>query len=244
MSAAPTDENINHWDQWGEDCALIDVPLSEEQIRAFQCFYELLVEANKTTNLTRITALEDFLYRHLLDSIAVSPLIPNGSKLADIGSGAGIPAIPLAIARPDLQITAVESVGKKCAFIRSAQESLNLSNLEVVNERSEDLGRNPDYREKFDTVTARAVAALPVLLELCLPLTKPGGKFLAMKGLSYEAELEASARALKTLGGQFKQLHTFTHPKLEAARILEFDKTTPTPSQYPRQAGMPSKKPL
>jgi 16S rRNA (guanine527-N7)-methyltransferase len=236
--------NINHWEQWQADCGQIGVPVTDVRVALFQRFYDLLTEANRTTNLTRITEPEDFLYRHLLDALAILPLIPLDASLADIGSGAGIPAIPLAIARPDLRITAVESVGKKCAFIQSMKESLDLSNLEVLNDRSELVGQKPEYRERFDVVTARAVAALPVLLELCLPLVRVDGQFLAMKGLSYEAELEAAAHALKTLGGCLKEVRTFNHPRLEGSRVLVFEKATRTPKQYPRQPGTPSKKPL
>jgi 16S rRNA (guanine527-N7)-methyltransferase len=236
--------NINHWEQWQADCGQIGVSVPDVQVALFQRFYDLLTEANRTTNLTRITEPEDFLYRHLLDALAILPLIPPDASLADIGSGAGIPAIPLAIARPDLRIIAVESVGKKCAFIQSAKESLDLSNLDVLNDRSELVGQKPEYRERFDVVTARAVAALPVLLELCLPLVTVGGQFLAMKGLSYEAELEASAYALKTLGGRLREVRTFSHPRLEGSRVLAFEKVARTPKQYPRQPGTPSKKPL
>ncbi|HEY9686742.1 MAG TPA: 16S rRNA (guanine(527)-N(7))-methyltransferase RsmG [Coleofasciculaceae cyanobacterium] len=236
--------NINHWEQWQADCAQIGVPVPDAQVALFQRFYGLLIEANRTTNLTRITEPEDFLYRHLLDALALLPLIPPDASLADIGSGAGIPAIPLAIARPDLRITAVESVGKKCAFIQSVKESMDLSNLEVLNDRSEALGQKPEFREYFNVVTARAVATLPVLLELCLPLVTVGGQFLAMKGLSYEAELEASAHALKTLGGRLKEVHTFNHPRLEGSRVLVFEKVARTPRLYPRQPGTPAKNPL
>jgi 16S rRNA (guanine527-N7)-methyltransferase len=232
------------WTQWRTDCQRLGVPVTDEQQARFERFYAQLVEANRSVNLTRITALEDFLYRHLLDSLTLAPLIPPQARLADIGSGAGFPAIPLAIARPDVTVTAVESIGKKCRFIQAVQESLPLPNVIVRAERSEALGQHPDTRERFDCVTARAVAALPVLLELCLPLVRPGGLFLAMKGLSYEAELTAAKQALKTLGGELKEVKTFPHPKLEGSRLLVIAKTRPTPKPYPRSAGLAAKKPL
>jgi 16S rRNA (guanine527-N7)-methyltransferase len=236
--------NTGLWDIWQTACQALGVTLEDVQRAALERFYLQLVEANQTTNLTRITAEEEFLYRHLLDSLVVSPYIPPNAKMADVGSGAGFPAIPIAIARPDVRVLAVESVGKKCQFIQAVQENLNLPNLSVSNERSETLGQKTDTREQFDVVTARAVAALPVLLELCLPLLKVGGRFLAMKGLSYEAELEASQKALKTLGGELKQVLSFPHPRLEGARVLVFEKSAPTPKAYPRAAGLPAKKPL
>ncbi len=236
--------NLTLWDQWRNDCQSLDVTLTDAQTDQFQRFYTHLIEVNRTTNLTRITALEDFLYRHLLDSLTVAPLLPANARLADIGSGAGFPAIPLAIARPDLQVTAVESVGKKCAFMEEAAQQLQLSGFTVRNQRSETLGQDPQTRARFDVVTARAVSALPVLLELCLPLLKTGGLFLAMKGLSYEAELDAAQNALKVLGGKLQQVKTYEHPALSGARLLVFEKVKATPSQYPRPIGIPAKSPL
>lgn len=244
------DIEAGQWRQWQEDCQSVGVDISEAQQALFARFYALLSEANQTVNLTRITAPEDFLYRHLLDSLTIAPLIPANASVADIGSGAGFPAIPLAILRADIQMIAVESVGKKCNFIHACQEALNLANLTVLNLRSEDLGRKTgaphpqNRREQLDVVTARAVAALPALLELCLPLLKKGGRFLAMKGLNYEAELNASGNALKLLGGKLLEVKTFEHPRLKDSRLLVFEKTTRTPDIYPRTAGLPAKKPL
>lgn len=238
------DTYTNQWRQWQDDCQQIGVAISNGQRTQFERFYDALTEANRTVNLTRITALDDFLARHLLDSLTIAPLIPQNARLADIGSGAGFPSIPLAIARPDISVLAVESIGKKCKFIQEMQETLNLSNLSVSNARSEDLSRQPNVRESFDVVTARAVATLPTLLELCLPLVKKGGLFLAMKGLSYEEELQASGNAFKTLGGKLKEVKTFSQPGLEGSRLLVIEKAARTPDTYPRSAGLPGKKPL
>ena len=236
--------NPTLWGHWRDACHSLGVTINDAQTDQFQRFYTHLIEVNRTTNLTRITALEDFLYRHLLDSLTLTPMIPPNATLADIGSGAGFPAIPLAIVRPDLQITAVESVGKKCAFMAEAAQQLQLSGFTVRNQRSETLGQDPQTRARFDVVTARAVSGLPVLLELCLPLLKTGGHLLAMKGLSYEAELDASQNALKVLGGKLQQVKTFEHPTLSGARLLVFEKVKATPAQYPRPIGIPAKSPL
>jgi 16S rRNA (guanine527-N7)-methyltransferase len=238
------DTETTQWTQWRKACHALGIELADHQQSLFQQLYHQLTEANRSVNLTRITALEDFLYRHLLDSLAIAPLLSPSARVADIGSGAGFPALPLAIVRPDLQITAVESIGKKSNFIQAIQTSLNLENLTVLNERSENLGHQKPMREQFDAVTARAVAALPALLELCLPLVRVGGQFLAMKGLSYEAEIEASNTALKVLGGKLLEVKTFSHPKLEGSRLLIIEKTGRTPDTYPRSAGLPAKKPL
>ena len=218
--------------------------LSDQQQSQLQRFYDYLLEINQHTNLTRITALEDFLYRHLLDSLTLVPFLPSGANIADIGSGAGFPALPLAIVRPDIQVTAVESVGKKCTFIRECAAQLNLSNVTALNQRSENLGHDPKFREQFDIVTARAVAALPSLLELCLPLVKAGGLFLSMKGLNYETELATAKNALKTLGGRLEEVKTFPQPSLAGSRLLIIQKVQVTPAKYPRNAGIPVKSPL
>ncbi len=239
-----SDTSAERWLAWQSACQEMGVALSDAQRETFERFYAQLLEANQTVNLTRITALDDFLNRHLLDSLSIAPLLPNEAAVADVGSGAGFPAIPLAIARPDLRMTAIESVGKKCRFIQSVQESLQLSNLSVISERSETLAQRPEFRERFDVVTSRAVAALPVLLELCLPLVEPGGLFLAMKGLSYEAELEASKKALHLLGGRLREVVTFDRPELSASRLIVVEKPVKTPSSYPRNSGTITKSPL
>ena len=222
-----------------EDAALLEL------LATYGKLYDALIVYNQKVNLTRITEPRDVLYRHLLDSLLLVPHIPQGAHVADVGSGAGFPAIPLAMARPDLQVTAMESVGKKCVFIEEIRQAFGLEDrLKVVNGRSEELGNQPLYREQFDVVTARAVAALPTLLELTLPLTKPKGSFIAIKGPSYEEELKASQKALQTLKGRCEQvIHSAVSPE-QASILLIFQKTGVTPKGYPRLPGMPSKKPL
>lgn len=236
--------NQPQWHAWRKAAQDLGVEISDAQEAQFRQFYKQLLETNRHTNLTRITELEDFLYRHLLDSLTLAPLTPPNARLIDIGSGAGFPALPLAIARPDLTVTAVDSVGKKCKFMQETAEKLKVSGFTARNQRSEELGQDPQLREQFDLVSARAVAALPVLLELCLPLLKVGGSFLAMKGLSYEGELEASQNALKVLSGAVKEVKTFVHPSLSGSRLIVIEKTRPTPRQYPRKSGLPAKNPL
>lgn len=232
------------WHAWLAQCAEIGVSISQEATADLDRLYRLLLVANQHTNLTRLTAPEDFLNRHLLDSLTISPWVPPQSRVVDVGSGAGFPALPLAWHRPDVQVTAVDSVGKKCDFIRSAAESLNLTNLQVLHARSELMGQDKTWREQADCVTARAVAPLNVLLELCLPLLKPDGVFLAMKGVSFDAELAAAQRAIRFLGAELQQIVTFEPAVLQGSRLLVFKKQAPTPAQYPRSPGTPAKKPL
>lgn len=232
------------WEQWLADCETIGVTLTADHLPRFQQFYDLLLTANQSVNLTRITAPQDFLDRNLLDSLTLSPLIPEGSSVADIGSGAGFPALPLALARPDLKITAVESIGKKCNFIREAATALELTNLTVLNSRSEEMAADKQYRERFDVVTARAVAALPTLLELCIPLVRVKGRFIAMKGQNAEVELAASEKALRVLATKHVRTKTFELEKLQGSRIVGFEKIARTQDAYPRASGLPAKKPL
>jgi 16S rRNA (guanine(527)-N(7))-methyltransferase RsmG len=227
------------WASWREACQRLGVSVDDGMQERLGRFYTLLTDANRVMNLTRVTAPEEFLDRHLLDSLSLSPFIPGGAHLADIGSGAGFPALPLAVVRPDVTVTAVEATEKKCRFIESVRQALDLPNLSVRRERAEVLGRDAGFRERADVVTARAVAALPILLELCLPLVKVGGVFLAMKGCAYEEELAASDKALQALGGTLKAVHTFEDLRLAGSRLLLLEKTHPTPATYPRSmAGM------
>ncbi len=232
------------WANWQDACKALDITVTAEQQAQLARFYDHLVTANQTTNLTRIIAPEDFLYRHLLDSLALLPLIKDGSRLMDIGTGAGFPAIPLAIVNPTLSVLGVESVGKKTRFLESAKELLKLDNFEIQNTRSEALAHQPAYRTRFDAVTARAVSALPLLLELSLPLLKSGGTLFAMKGLSYESELAAAQNALKVLGGKLCAVKSYEHPRLAGSRLLVIEKTGRTPPEYPRPGGIATKKGL
>jgi len=236
---------ISHdlWTAWHSDATQFGFAIPDWQEK-FTAFYDLLIETNKQFNLTRITAPEDFLYRHLLDSLTLLPLIPQNARIVDVGSGAGFPAIPLAIARPDISIVALESSEKKCGFIHDVKEKLGLENLSIERTRAEDYARVKGARDSYDMVTARAVAALPALLELCLPLLKVGGTFLAMKGRSSEDEVAASQKALKILGGRVEESRTFEHERLEGSRLLVITKVKTTPLLYPRAAGTPAKKPL
>jgi 16S rRNA (guanine527-N7)-methyltransferase len=231
------------WDTWHSDASQFGLSIPDWREK-FNAFYDLLIETNKQFNLTRITAPEDFLYRHLLDSLTLLPLIPPQAKLIDVGSGAGFPAIPLAIARPDITVVALESLEKKCGFIRQVKESLKLENLSVEKTRAEDYAHVRGVRESYDLVTARAVAALPALLELCLPFVKVKGTFLAMKGRASEDELASAQKALGILGGQFLESKTFDHPRLEGSRLLLIQKIKAMPAKYPRTAGTPAKNPL
>ena len=225
----------------------LPVVLTDEQLAAFAVYYDFLLEYNEKVNLTRNTEPLDVAVKHFADSLSLlqTGWLPPGGRVADIGTGAGFPGIPLAIMRPDLRVVLVDSLRKRTVFLTEAVQKLALVNVTVVWSRAEDLGRNPDFRERFDIVLARAVAELNVLTELCLPLAKPGGAFVAMKGPKAEAELAAAGRAITLLGGGGVAVVSATLPLLAETRtIIRIDKQRPTSAKYPRKAGIPERLPL
>lgn len=214
--------------------------LTDEACDKFIAYYDLLIDWNTRMNLTAITEPEDVVKKHFYDSLAALPYLENGVKVADVGTGAGFPAIPLLIMNPTLRITLVDSLQKRITFLEEVLKTLGLS-AECVHARAEDFGRDPKYRGSYDATVSRAVAALPVLLELTVPLLRVGGKAYCYKGDVTE-ELPTAKSALHLL-------HTSAEAvPLEAdygARTLVIcTKNAPTPSTYPRKAGLPAKKPL
>ncbi len=210
---------------------------------------ERMLEVNEHLNLTAITEPEAVILRHYADSLVLADLISQKAKVADIGSGAGFPALPLAIARPDLTVTAIDGTGKRVRYMQETAELLGLSNFTALTLRAEAGAKDPTLRGKFDIVTARAVAALPILSELCLPYVKVGGQFLAMKSRGAEAELVEASRAIRTLGGgdvglEERTLNSPNEPEPLTRVIVTVRKLNPTQAQYPRDFAMIKKKPL
>ncbi len=206
--------------------------------------YKIMLDENTRQNLTRITEPSDAAEKHMADSLTVLPYLNLCKNLADIGCGAGFPTLPLAVMLGDLKITAVDSTGKRIRYVQSAAEKLGLSNVKAVAARAEELGKKSEYREKFDAVTARAVASLNVLCEYCLPLVKVGGRFIAMKA-SVADELESAKKAISILGGKLVNTVTLTLPVSDSERnIVIIEKIKPTPENYPRAGGAIAKKPL
>jgi len=206
-----------------------------------------LLAWNERFNLTAIRDVEEVRVKHFLDSLTcVQAMRENpGKRLADIGTGAGFPGLVLKIVYPAVQLTLVESVGKKADFCRHVVNTLGLDNVEVIQERAENIGQLLAYREQFDWAVARAVAALPVLAEYLLPLVRVGGSMLAMKGESGPVESHASEHALQMLGGHLRQLVPVTLPGVVEERYLVIvDKVAATPARYPRRVGIPAKRPL
>ena len=211
---------------------------------AAESYVRLLLEANGRLNLTRVVEPAAVARLHLLDSLAALPLIPHAAELAlDLGSGGGVPGILLAIARPSVRWTLVDSVRKKAVALRSFVEAMGLVNVEVRAERAEALGRGPS-RESFDLVTARACAALPVLVEYALPLLRVGGSLLAWKGPISADELASGSVASATLGGSAPEEHPSGLPVLGDHRFVLIHKLRPTDPRWPRRPGEPARRPI
>ncbi|MBS7344336.1 MAG: 16S rRNA (guanine(527)-N(7))-methyltransferase RsmG [Caryophanon sp.] len=223
------------------------IVLTEAQIAQFRKYFELLVEWNEKMNLTAITDLEGVYLKHFYDSISASFYYDFNSttSVCDVGAGAGFPSLPIKICYPHLHVTIVDSLNKRITFLNHLSEQLGLENVNFVHARAEEFGQNAAYREQFDTVTARAVARLSVLSELCLPLVKEGGKFVALKAAAGADEFKEAKSAINTLGGKLQDEHHFLLPVEESERSLYvFNKIKATPKKYPRKPGVPNKSPI
>ena len=223
--------------------------IDSKQMEQFNQYLHLLQEWNEKVNLTAITEENEVYLKHFYDSVTLANFVEFTGKekltLCDVGSGAGFPSIPLKILFPQLEVTIVDSLKKRIHFLELLVEELGLENVHLVHDRAEDFGQKKEYRGSFDIVTARAVARLSVLAEFCLPITKVGGIFAAMKGSKASEELNDSKKAIKILGGRTRKVETFELPEDAGERsILLIDKIKNTPTKYPRQAGTPNKKPL
>lgn len=223
--------------------------LSEKQKQQFETYYQELVTVNEKVNLTRITDKDEVYAKHFYDS--VTPLLVFGDlfkgekTLADVGAGAGFPSLPMKILQPELKVTIIDSLGKRLNFLKDLITKLDLKNVTLVHARAEDAGQDPKLREKFDLVTARAVARMSVLSEYCLPLAKKSGYMVALKGPKAQDELKDAKKALKTLGGKLEQVKELTLPDSDDERtLIVVKKVASTPKKYPRQAGTPNRKPL
>ena len=209
----------------------------------FESFKNLLLSYNNKFNLTAITDEKDIYMKHFLDCAAGDMFFDEGVSVVEIGSGGGFPSIPLKLIRDDLSFTLIESTGKKCDYLNAVVDKLNLSCVQVVNGRAEELGRDRKYREKFDVCTARAVARLNTLAEYCLPFVKTGGSFIAYKGNCPE-EIEEAENALKILGGEIKTVERYELPNGESRALVVVKKIKSTPEKYPRGQGKERKNPL
>ena len=223
--------------------------LENSQINQFYQYYELLDEWNKVMNLTAITDQNEVITKHFVDSLALVNAMGEIStkeyKIIDIGTGAGFPGIPLKIAFPQLKITLMDSLNKRIKFLNEVIEQLGLKEITAVHSRAEDLGRDKDYREKYDLSVSRAVANLSTLSEYCMPCVKPGGFFIYYKSGKIEEELSSAKHAIFLLGGKVNRIESFTLDGAEAERtLIKIEKVSEISKRYPRKAGVPGKEPL
>lgn len=223
------------------------ISLSETQMKQFEIYFRELIEWNNKINLTAITDEEDVYLKHFYDSISATFFqdFTKPLNIVDVGAGAGFPSIPIKICFPDLKITIVDSLNKRISFLQHLVSILGLKNVSLFHDRAETFAKNKQHREKYDLVIARAVARMPVLAELCLPLAKVGGVFLAMKGPEVVNEIVDGKKAITTLGGEVVKVENLQLPFEESERHFVFiEKIKKTPNSYPRKPGTPNKQPL
>jgi 16S rRNA (guanine527-N7)-methyltransferase len=227
--------------------AALGLAVEPAQMVAFRRYYDLLVEWNARFNLTRITGEDEVATKHLLDSLVVLrlPVSREWRRLADIGSGAGFPGIPLRIMRPDLDVTLIEATGKKVGFLEAVIGELGLSGVRAIHARGEEVGREPEFREAFDVVTARAVARLNLLVEYCVPLVRVGGQFVAYKGPEGGAELQEAEAGCGELGvGEAETVELELPDNGGRRALVVMTKDRHTPAGYPRPGAKIAKRPL
>ena len=219
--------------------------ITEQQFDIFLQYYELLISWNEKINLTAITAFDEVLSKHFLDSLSIIKIIDlnNQSSLIDIGTGAGFPGIPLKIMYPHLKITLLDSLQKRILFLNTVIEQLHLDNIETIHGRAEDLAKPNQYREQYDICVSRAVSNLSSLSELCLPFVKVGGYFIPYKSDKAQEEMQNAKKAIEILGGEIDRVETFSIED-NTRTLISIKKSISTPLKYPRKAGTPVKNPL
>lgn len=228
-------------------CKEFGLSIDEEMIEKLDLYYEMLVETNKVMNLTAITEFDDVLIKHYLDSLSLAKLsvLTDGLRVLDLGTGAGFPGIPLAIAYPSVSFTLMDSLNKRIVFLQQVIDKLGLKNVMAVHGRAEEMASNRDYREVFDLVTSRAVANINTLSEYCLPFVKKGGYFISYKSGDIDGELAGVGNCFRILGGSDPAVTHLTLPETDIDRsFIQIKKGVNTPKKYPRKAGTPSKDPL
>ena len=237
----------------------LGISLTEEQIRSFKLYYEMLIETNKVMNLTAITEIDDVITKHFIDSISLVKVFSELSqyekedkndsiepiRILDLGTGAGFPGIPLKIVFPKIEIILMDSLNKRVMFLQNVIQKLNMVNITAVHGRAEEMARKKEYREQFDLCVSRAVANLSTLSEYCIPFVKTGGCFISYKAADIEKETDNAKNAIKILGGNLTAVKKVILPDTDIERaFVIIDKKRATPKAYPRKAGTANKNPL
>ena len=232
-------------DQFLKGLEELQIKFDDTQVNQFIQYYEMLVEKNKVMNLTAITEFDEVIEKHFLDSLSLIKVydLTKEVSVLDMGTGAGFPGIPLKIAFPQLQVTLADSLNKRILFLQEVIDTLGLEKVEAIHARAEELGRNKEYREKYDLVVSRAVANLASLGEYCIPFVKLGGEFISYKSGEIEEEVKNAKNAVFLLGGKVKEVYKFDLYEQKRS-FVRIEKVKGTPKAYPRKAGTPTKMPL
>ncbi len=226
---------------------MLSVEVDRKKIDQFNQFYDLIVEWNKVMNLTTITDYKDVVEKHFLDSLSIERILKldDIKAVMDVGTGAGFPGMPLKIIYPDLKITLLDSLNKRVRFLNEVIRQLELKNIDAIHGRAEDIGKNENYREKYDLCVSRAVANLATLSEYCMPFVKVGGVFVSYKSGDIDEEVLKSKKAISLFGGKIDEVVKFQLPGTDINRaFVKIKKIKGTPKKYPRKSGIPSKEPL
>ena len=219
--------------------------IDELKSKKFEKYKDLLLEWNNKINLTAITDEKEIVLKHFIDSCSILKYIENNQKIIDIGTGAGFPGIPLKIMNETLNITLVDSLNKRINFLNEVIKEVELKDIKAIHSRAEDLGRDNNYREKYDVATSRAVANLSTLLEYLMPFVKVNGICICMKGPNIEEELKEAKNAIIELSGKIEEVYNFKLPNSDIERnIIIVRKIDKIKLKYPRKAGMPAKEPI
>ena len=237
--------NVDFKDKLKGMAGQIAIDLKAEQIEAFYEYMNLLLEWNERMNLTAITDVDDIILKHFIDSMTILEYLGDAKNIIDVGTGAGLPGVPIAIMNKDKNITLMDSLNKRINFLNEVCNNLSLKNIKTVHARAEDLGRDDNFREKYDASVSRAVANLSTLVEYMLPFVKIGGVCICMKGQDIKEELKRSEVAIEILGGEIENIFEFNLPETDMCRsVVIIRKIKNTGKKYPRKAGMPSREPL